>query len=118
MSGDRSPLAVGVGGDIDPERELGLRCPHRIAVVHRTVGVELLAVVTLGSGRVEAHLPGDRDHAPHTVAVHRRFEYPQVREVGTDHLLRPATDPVDLDVIGVAVAAVPVVDREHVGARS
>ena len=47
----------------------------------------------------------------HPVAVHRRFVH--VGHVG--ELGRPDADPMDLDVVGVAVAAVVVVDGEKVG---
>ena len=55
---------------------------------------------------------GRRQHRPlDVVAVHRGLEH--ARRAG--QLGGPHADPVHLDVVGVAVAAVVVVDREHVG---
>ena len=62
-----------------------------------------------------AGLPRHRHLALDLVAVHRRLEHPQAGQVGGHHLLGAAADLVDLDVIGMAVVAVPVVDGQHVG---
>ena len=45
----------------------------------------------------------------------RRLEDPEVGKVVGHQLGGTDADRVDLDVVGVAVVAVPVVDREHVG---
>ena len=90
-------------GDTSTARcELDLRCAERVAVVHRPVRVEVLVVVGL------RHQLAAADHE---VAVERGLVAPRrAGEVGG-----AVADPVDLDVIGVAVVAVPVVEHDDVG---
>ena len=86
---------------VDGEVDLGLRRAERVAVVGRTVGVEVLAA----GARSPPSRPCRRAASRLNVASNR-FGVPA--EVGG-----AVADAVDLDVVGVAVAAVPVVDARR-----
>ncbi len=94
----RPPLPLDEVGDIDGVVDLDLRRAERVAVVGGTVGIPFLAAL------------GDRERA-HRVAAERRFEDARCAGEGGGAV----ADPVRLDVVGMAVAAVPVVRDEDVG---
>jgi hypothetical protein len=90
--------------DVHLPGDLRLRGPKGRAVVHRSVRVEGIL------GR--AGLQRDPVELPDEVAIHRRLQHPR----------RPGGKPggfvddvVDLDVIGMAIAPVPVVADHDVG---
>ena len=101
-----SRLAVEVRRHVDGVGDLSLRHPERVAVVGTGVRIE---VIVLGDRR--ARLASRLHHAHDVIAVHRRFEH----RLRARHLRGAMADRVDLDVVGMAVVAVPVVDRQHVG---
>ncbi len=95
-------------GYVDGVSEFDLGCSKRIAVVGGRVGVPVLAV---GAGCFP-RFASNREKSLHCIAVHRRLEHS--RCAGKFGGAMPHR--VHLDVIGVAVVAVPVVHGEHVGA--
>ena len=100
----RAPL-VQVGADVDLQVDLLLGHAEGVAVIHGRVRVPADVGHARGLRRLE--------HAAHQVAVHRRLQHPGPagRELGA-----AVHQVVDLDVVGVAVAAVPVVADHDVGA--
>ncbi len=94
-------LSARVGADVDGEVDLGLRRAERVAVVGRPVGIEVLArSAWLGHHRA-------------TRASRLKRDLEALRRAG--QVGGPVPDAVDLDVVGVAVAAVPVVEHDDVG---
>ena len=85
-------------GDVDGVMDLDLRGAERVAVVGRTVGIPLLT--TVGEGE-----------RSHVVATERGLE--DTRRVG--ECRGAMADSVRLDVVRVAVPAMPVVGDQDVG---
>ena len=78
---------------------------------HTELEIGVLEVRNLGRLFRWKRLAGLTHGAEHLVAVHRRLENAgSASQLGCTH-----TDPVHLDVVGVAVAAVGVVHRQHIG---
>ena len=105
MGRERRAPVLEVVADVDLEVDLGLWRAQRVAVVHRPVRVPV--------GAAEPGGPGGLEHPAHRVAVHGRLEHPR-GELG--QLRAPVHEVVDLDVVRVAVAAVPVIADDDIGA--
>ena len=100
----RGATSLDPRADVDPPVDGRLGLTQEVAVVHRLrrCPTPLLTPAALAGLR----------EAPHRVPVHRRLEQPRATggEVGAT-----VQHAVHLDVVGVAVAAVPVVADDDVG---
>ena len=97
-------------GHVDRQGQFGFRRSHRVAVVGRPVGIELVLLGVRITHR-QTRLSRRLDHADEGVSVHRRFQHPHLRH-------QPScsnADAMHRDVVGMTVVAVPVVDGEYVG---
>ena len=98
MARQRPSLVVDEVGHVDGVVDLDLGCAERVAVVGGSVGVPLRTAI---AGRERTHV----------VAAERRLEH----SWRTGKRGGAVADPVRLDVVGMSVAAVPVVGDKDVG---
>jgi hypothetical protein len=108
VASHRRPFQLDELLHVDPCRDLGLGHAEGPAVVGPGGGILDVAIVQFDG---VAGLPGRRDLPHHVVSVERRLVH--VADAGQIGSTVPHF--VHADVVGVAVVAVPVVHRDHVG---